>query len=151
MRVRSTRVLAELRWRHTFPLALSPVNQIVTPFCLSSVARSSAFTEPADPPRDRGQVRGLCTASATRNTEGGSPTWNVMLVDIVDEFYTDREREKGAWRGLRGWRAACAMMVCGQGVYVRSAHVMACTAPRAFSRVASNREEANTRLGSVDD
>ena len=75
----------------------------------------------------------------------------IFLYSQTQRKTEDREGEKGAWRGLRGWRAACAMMVCGQGVYVRSAHVMACTAPRAFSRVASNREEANTRLGSVDD
>ena len=37
------------RATRTFPLALSPVNQIVTPFWASSVARSSAFTEPAMP------------------------------------------------------------------------------------------------------
>lgn len=30
----------------TFPLALRPVNQIVTPFCLSSCARSGPSTEP---------------------------------------------------------------------------------------------------------
>lgn len=31
----------------TFPLALSPVNQTVAPFCVSSCARSSALTDPA--------------------------------------------------------------------------------------------------------
>ena len=32
--------------QYTFPLALSPVNQMVTPFCFSNSERSSEFTEP---------------------------------------------------------------------------------------------------------
>jgi hypothetical protein len=39
----------ERKLRVTLPLALRPVNQIVTPFWPSSLVRNSAFTEPIPP------------------------------------------------------------------------------------------------------
>lgn len=52
--------------RRTLPLALSPVNQIVTPFWLSRDARSSAFTEPVHPRPDQSVSSSISPSRAGR-------------------------------------------------------------------------------------
>ena len=64
---------------HTFPLALNPVNQIVTPFWLSSSERSVASTDPGR--------QTACWDTRARKTWKHTPLWKVMLVDIVREIY----------------------------------------------------------------
>jgi hypothetical protein len=59
----------------TLPLALKPVNQIVTPFWLSNSERSFASTEPGE--RRRSQAMFIA------KSDHCSPLWKVMLVAIV--------------------------------------------------------------------
>jgi hypothetical protein len=65
----------------TLPLALSPVNQIVIPFCCRKFTLSSLLTDPGESISDR-----------RRNVlDRREPGWNVILVAITD---ARRLREK---------------------------------------------------------
>ena len=82
------------RGGRTLPLALRPVNQMVTPFWPRRRARSAASTEPAR--------HGQCVVHQAKRQN--APAWKVMFVDIFADEQGQKEEEAGGWRGRRGRR-----------------------------------------------
>ena len=98
--------------RRTLPLALSPVNQIVTPFWLSRDARSSAFTEPVHPRPDQSR---LAPRSLHREQAGLTGVESDVGRHLTQFLHEKRVRGELKKTGEEE-RAACAIMVCRQGV-----------------------------------